>query len=106
VRDIRAEELQRTPQNDGRRDAVHVVVAVNRDALLARNAPRIRSTAGRPVGERKRIVQIGKRGDQKRCARVGSASPRMQSRRAVTATPAGPGKPTHGGFIARQRLAR
>ena len=35
--DVAAEQLERAPQDDGRRDAVDVVVAVNRDPLAARH---------------------------------------------------------------------
>ena len=37
VDDVGAEQLERAPQDDGRRDAVDVVVAVDGDPLLARD---------------------------------------------------------------------
>ena len=37
MHDLAAEHLERAPQDHGRRDPVHVVIAVNRDALLARD---------------------------------------------------------------------
>ena len=44
--DVAAEQLQRAPQDHGRGDAVDVVVAVDRDPLLARDArAMMRSTA-------------------------------------------------------------
>ena len=47
MHDVAAEHLERAPEDDGRRDAVHVVVAVDRDPLPLRERA---ARSGRPPG--------------------------------------------------------
>jgi hypothetical protein len=85
VRDVGPEQFQRAPQDDRRGDAVHVVVAVDRDALApSRSLGQDPLDGGRHVGEQERIVQIGERRRRNRRAASGSPSPRMASSCAVS----------------------
>ena len=58
VDDLAAEELQRPAQDDRRGDAIHVVVAVDGDPLLAREGLLDPGDRGRHVGEPERVVQV------------------------------------------------
>ena len=58
VHDVGAQELQRAPKDDRRRDAVDVVVAVNGDPLLARHGGHDAIDGGPHVGEGHRVVQL------------------------------------------------
>ena len=84
VDDVAAEHLERAPQDHGRRDAVDVVVAVDGDALLARE--RLLEALDRAVhvGEPERIVELIERRVQepRRVARD-RRSPRRHSSRAT-----------------------
>ena len=65
VNDFAAEQLERPPQDDGRRDAVDVIVAMYGDALLAREGlldPRHRF---RHPHQPERVVQVSEAGVQK-----------------------------------------
>ena len=85
VDDVGAEQLERAAQNDRRRDAVDVVVAVNRDALLAgRSRARMRSTADGMSVSANGSSRSSSDGDRKRRAWSRSEMPRMHSSRAVT----------------------
>ena len=62
MRDVRAQQLERAPEDDGRGDAVDVVVAVYGDPLAPLDGAED-AIDGRPhVGERVRVVQIVERG--------------------------------------------
>ena len=58
VNDIGAKQLQRAAENDGRCDAIDVVVTMNGDPLLRRDGRQDPIDGGRHIRERKRIVQI------------------------------------------------
>ena len=53
-----AEHLERPPQDDGRGDAVDVVVAVDRDPLAARQRPLEPRHGAVHVRQQKRVVQV------------------------------------------------
>ena len=82
VHDVGAEQLERAPQDDGRRDAVHVVVAVDRDPLLARDRRQDAIDRDAHVGEQHRIVQVIERGIQEASGelRVGEPALAQQPR--------------------------
>ena len=56
--DVPAEQLERAAQDHGRRDAVDVVVAVDRDPLVLRQRPLDRWTARSMSASLERIVQV------------------------------------------------
>ncbi len=58
VHDVAADELQRAPEDDRRCDAVDVVIAVDRDPLLARHPRHDAIDGDAHVGERHRVVQM------------------------------------------------
>ncbi len=58
VHDVRAEQLQRTPQDDRGRDAVHIVVSMDRDAFLCRDRRHDAVHCNLHVGEQQRIVEM------------------------------------------------
>ena len=58
VDDVGAEQLERAPQDHRRGDAVDVVVAVDRDPLLARERRHDALDRHAHVGEQHRIVQV------------------------------------------------
>jgi hypothetical protein len=76
--------LERAAQDHGGRDAVDVVVAVNGDALAARDGAEQAIDRRPHVAEQKRIVQLVECGLRKRLAASGSPRPRWHSRRAMT----------------------
>ena len=81
VDDVGAEQLERAPQDDRRRDAVDVVVAVDGDPLLPRDRRQDAIDRDAHVGERHRIVQMIER-------RVQEAAARAPGRRARAGTAA------------------
>ncbi len=58
VRDVAAEQLQRAAQDHRRRDPVDVVVAVDGDALLARDRGQQALDRDAEVGQQERIVEM------------------------------------------------
>ncbi len=75
VDDVGAEQLERAAQDHGRRDAVHVVVAVDGDALLARDRAENALDGHRHVGQRERVVQVVERRRQEPARQVDVAEP-------------------------------
>ena len=85
MHDIGAEQLERPPQDDGRRDAVHVVVAVDGNALARGNgAAPAASTARSMSASRNGSSRWSSDGARNRLASSRSCRPRMASSRAVT----------------------
>ena len=64
VNDVGAEQLQRAAKNDRRRDAVAIVIAVNRDAFLPLDRGENPLDRRRHVRELERIVQMIERRPQ------------------------------------------
>ena len=84
VADVAAEQLERPAQDDRRRDAVDVVVAVDGDALAIGERARDARDRFRQPGELRRRMQMIDRGRRNRAAASGSARPRRHSRCAMT----------------------
>ncbi len=57
MHDVGAKQLERAAQDDGRRDAVDIVVAVDRNAFLAGNRRHDAVDRHAHVGEQHRIVR-------------------------------------------------
>ena len=79
VDDLAAEHLERAPQDDGRGDAVDVVVAVDGDPFAGRERPLEARHGALHVGQEKRIVEVVER-------RVAETCPRPPGRRTRAGT--------------------
>ena len=71
VDDLAPEKLQRTAQDDRRGDAIHIVVAMDRDALVASQSRFDSGDRGGHVGELERIVQVIERRVEEPCGILG-----------------------------------
>ena len=82
VHDARAEQFERAPQDDGRRHAVHVVIAVDRNPLLPRDRAHDAIDRDPHVGKRHRIVQMIERRMQEpeRLLRIAQTTLAQQAR--------------------------
>jgi hypothetical protein len=58
VHHIATEQFERAAQNHGRRDAVHVVIPVDGDPLLAGHRTKDPIHGGLHAGQRHRIVEL------------------------------------------------
>ena len=84
VHHLAAEHLERAPEDDGRGDAVDVVVAVDGDPFAARQRPLEPRHGAVHVGEQKRIVEMVERRDSgSDRPPPGRSGPRRHSRRAT-----------------------
>ena len=70
VDDRAAEKLERPPEDDGRRDPVDVVVAMDGYTFLARQCLLQADDGSFHVGERHRVVELIDRGAQEPAGRV------------------------------------
>ena len=77
VHDVAAEQLERAAQDDGGRDAVDVVVAVDGDALLARDGGQDAIDRDLHVGQRHRVVQVLERGVEEPRRALGIVEPAL-----------------------------
>jgi hypothetical protein len=75
VHDLTAQQLQRAPQNHRRGNAVHVVVAVDRDALVLRDRALEALDCAPHVRELERVVEVLDRRVQKTPGTVGVSQP-------------------------------
>ena len=84
VDDVGAEQFQRAPKNHGRRDPVHVVVAVHGDAFALGNRREDAIDRDGMSVSAKGSSRSSSEGDRKRRAWSRSEIPRMHSNLAVT----------------------
>ena len=77
VRHVGAEQLEGAAQDDGRGHAVHVVVAVDRNPLLARDGAHDPIDRHAHVGQPHRIVQMIERRVQKAARQFRVAEPAL-----------------------------